>query len=64
MPFGGLSFVKTLALFGIIYATDPLLKTDMTQPEFQPPPALAKSPERDDVSLETQREKAAAEIQT
>ena len=26
MPFEGLSFVKTLAKFGIIYATDPLLQ--------------------------------------
>jgi len=27
MPFEGLSFVKTLVKFGIIYATDPLLKS-------------------------------------
>ena len=26
MPFKGLSFVKTLVKFGIIYATDPLLQ--------------------------------------
>jgi len=26
MPFEGLSFVKTLEKFGIIYATDPLLQ--------------------------------------
>ena len=26
MPFEGLSFVKTLVIFGIIYATDPLVQ--------------------------------------
>jgi len=33
MPLEGLSFVKTLAAFGIIYATDPLLQ-NMTKIVF------------------------------